>query len=66
MQLRNSHFRKDPLNIQEGLEADATAEQMSFKRPLNFFWEYGHPKVDATAQQAFSKGPYEYSRRIGS
>ena len=52
------------MNIQGGgldVEADATAEQMFLKRPLNFFWEYGHPKMDATAQQAFLEGPEKYS-----
>jgi hypothetical protein len=33
MQLHNRHFLKDPLNIQEGFKADATAEQVFFKRP---------------------------------
>jgi hypothetical protein len=32
------------------------------KDPLKFFWECGHPKVDATAQQALLDGPEEYSR----
>ena len=38
MQLRNRPFRKVPLNILEGLGADATAERMFLKRPHNFFW----------------------------
>ena len=53
------------MNIQGGgldVEADATVEQMFLKRPLNLFWEYDHPEVDANAQQAFSEGPEEYSR----
>ena len=32
------------------------------KDPLKFFWECGHPKVDATAQQALLDGLEEYSR----
>jgi hypothetical protein len=35
------------------VEADATAEQVFSKRPLHFFLDFGHLKVDATAQQAF-------------
>ena len=37
-QLRNRLFWKDPLNIQEGLEANATAEKMFLKRPPQFFF----------------------------
>ena len=44
------------------VEADATAEQVFSKRPLHFFLDFGHLKVDATAQQAFFEGPEEYSR----
>jgi hypothetical protein len=32
------------------------------KDPLTFFWECGHPKVDATAQQALFDGLEESSR----
>ena len=41
---------------------DATAEQMFSKRPLHFFLDFVHLKVDATAEQAFFEGPEEYSR----
>ena len=66
MQLRNRHFRRDPLIFKEGLVADATAEQRFLKRPLHFFLEYDHQKVDATAQQAVSEGASENLRRVGS
>ena len=59
MQLRNRHFRRDPLIFKEGLEADATAEQVFLKRP-HFFFEFGFPKVDATVQQAFSERPSNF------
>jgi hypothetical protein len=36
------------------------------KTPLKFFVDFDHLKVDATAQQAFSEGPSEYSRRVRS
>ena len=57
------------MNIQEGaldVEADATAEQGFLKRPPLFFWEYGQPKVDATAQQAVSEGASENSESSNS
>ena len=60
MQLRNRHFRRDPLIFKEGLEADATAEQIFLKRPPSFFLEKSLPKVDATAQQAFSERPSDF------
>jgi hypothetical protein len=58
-QLRNRHFQKVPPNILEGLEADATAEWMFLKRPPHFFRNNAASTLDATAQQAFSKGPSE-------
>ena len=64
-QLRNRHYWMDLKNIQGvclDVEADATAEQVFQKRPLHFFLDFGHLKVDATAQQAFLEGPEEYSR----
>ena len=54
------------MKIEEGLKADATAEQMFLKRPPNLFLDNAASIVDATAQQAFSKEPFEYSRRVGS
>jgi hypothetical protein len=60
-QLRNRRFLKDTQKIiQEGgldVEADATAEQVFSKRPLQKCWEFDHLKVDATAQQTFLKSP---------
>jgi hypothetical protein len=56
-QLRNRHYWKDLKNIQgdgPNVEADATAEQVFSKRPLHFFEDFDHLKVDATAQQAFN------------
>jgi hypothetical protein len=64
-QLRNRHYWMDLKNNQGvglDLEADATAEQVFSKRHLHFFLDFGHLKVDATAQQAFFEGPEEYSR----
>ena len=66
MQQRNRQIWKDPHDIRGGgldVEAAATAEKTFLKRPPQFFSEYDHLKVDATAQQAFSEGPYEYFRR---
>jgi hypothetical protein len=66
MQLRNRHYWKDLENIQGvglDVEAHATAEQVVLKRPLHFFFDFGHLKVDATAQQAFSKDPKNFSHR---
>ena len=38
MQLRNRHFRRDPHLFKEGLETDATAEQIFLERPPSLFW----------------------------
>ena len=54
--------RKNIQGVGLDVEADATAEQVFSKRPLHFFLDFDHLKVDATAQQAFFEGPEEYSR----
>jgi hypothetical protein len=65
MQLCTRHNWKDLKNIQVvglDVEADATADQVFFKRPPQNFWGVRSSKVDATAQQALLGGPEEYSR----